>query len=67
LSVFHNQGEEYQTAEVEIATPLISNYGKHLRFTQEMTGNAEIITEDIRLIERFFNPVKALFRNKIMD
>ena len=29
-----------------------------------MTGEAEIITEDIRLLERFFNPIRALIKRK---
>jgi HlyD family secretion protein len=49
-------------AEVEFPVGLKTNYGKQLEFGQEMQGNAEIITEDIRLIERLFNPLKALFK-----
>ncbi len=29
-----------------------------------MTGEAEIITEDIRLLERFFNPIRALIKGR---
>lgn len=29
-------------------------YNKQIDFRQEMTGQTEIITEDLRLIERFF-------------
>jgi HlyD family secretion protein len=48
--------------EVEFPENLTTNYGKTLDFSQEMSGTAEIITEDVRLIERFFNPVRALVR-----
>jgi HlyD family secretion protein len=53
------------TAEIEIPDTLISNYGKQLKFSQEMTGTAEIITDDIRLLERFLNPLKSIWRNNI--
>ena len=53
------------TAEVEIPDTLISNYGKQLKFSQEMTGTADIITDDIRLLERFLNPLKSIWRNNI--
>jgi len=53
------------TAEVEIPNTLISNYGKHLKFSQEMTGTADIITDDIRLLERFLNPLKSIWRKNI--
>ena len=49
-------------AEVEFPNGLKTNYGKKLEFGQEMQGSAEIITDDIRLIERFFNPIKALLK-----
>ena len=53
------------TAEVEIPDTLISNYGKQLKFSQEMTGTADIITDDIRLLERFLNPLKSIWREKV--
>ena len=58
------QGAIY-TAEIEIPDTLISNYGKYLKFSQEMTGTAEIITDDIRLLERFFNPLKSVWKNGV--
>lgn len=52
-------------AEVEFPDGLVTNYGKQLEFAQEMQGSAEIITEDMRLIERFYNPIKALFKKHL--
>lgn len=52
-------------AEVEFSKGLKTNYGKQLEFGQEMQGSAEIITEDIRLIERLFNPIRALLKKHI--
>ncbi len=41
---------------------LTTTYKKELSFKSGMTGQAEIITEDIRLIERFVNPIKAVLK-----
>lgn len=47
---------------VDIALPqgLKTNYGKELPMTQEMKGSAEIVTEDLRLIERLIMPLKKI-------
>src|SRR5690606_16828152 len=42
---------------------LFTSYGKKIQFTQEMRGVAEIITEDLRLIERFFYQIRNIFNN----
>jgi HlyD family secretion protein len=48
--------------EVIFPDSLVTNYGKTLEFSQEMTGTAEIITEDLRLLDRFLNPIKAVIK-----
>jgi len=53
--------EEY-ILELNLPDTLVSNYGTALPFTQKMTGTAEIITEDLPLIARLFNPLKAIFK-----
>jgi len=55
----------YYTAEIDMPDVLISNYGKQLKFSQEMTGTAEIITDDVRLLERFLQPLKSILRNNM--
>jgi hypothetical protein len=47
---------------VELRFPkgLITNYGIELPSDRQLMGSAEIITEDIRLIVRFFNPIKRI-------
>lgn len=49
---------------VEVALPdgLKTSYGKELPFNQEMQGTAEIITEDIRLLARFFKPIISILK-----
>jgi len=48
--------------EVSLPKGLLTNYGKQLIFSQQMQGNAEIITENIRILERIFQPLKALLK-----
>jgi HlyD family secretion protein len=38
--------------QVSLVKGLVTNFNKKLQFSQEMSGTAEVITEDIRLIER---------------
>jgi HlyD family secretion protein len=52
-------------AEVEFPKGLTTNYGRQLELSQEMQGSAEIITADLRLIERIINPIKALLKNQM--
>ncbi len=47
---------------IDVALPdkLITTYNKEIPFKQEMRGVVEIITEDLRLIERFFYQFRNL-------
>ena len=56
-----NEGLYY--IDVELPKKLITSYQKEIQFKQEMRGAAEIITEDLRLIERFFYQFKSIFKN----
>lgn len=51
---------------VEISLPegMHTNYGKTLPLTREMKGTADIITADMRLIERLFMPLRKIFQNQ---
>jgi HlyD family secretion protein len=57
-------GDNQKAYMLEVVFPdkLKTNYGKELTFSQEMTGSAEIITEDLRLLDRFLNPIKAVIK-----
>lgn len=48
--------------DVELPKKLITNYNKEIVFTQEMKGAGEIVTEDLRLIERFFYQLRNIFK-----
>ena len=52
----------FYLVDVSLSTQLITSYNKELEFKQEMQGTAEIITEDLRLIERFFYQLKEAFK-----
>lgn len=49
---------------IEIVFPdgLITNYGKSLPVFYEMKATAEIVTDDSRLIQRFFQPLKKILK-----
>ena len=48
--------------DVDLPQKLITSYNKEIAFKQEMRGTAEIITEDLRLIERFFYQFKEVLK-----
>src|SRR5690606_38502499 len=54
--------EGFYYIDVELPKKLITSYNKKIDFKQEMRGSAEIITEDLRLIERFFYQLKDIFK-----
>ncbi|MFV0378183.1 MAG: HlyD family secretion protein [Mangrovibacterium sp.] len=54
-------------AEIDLPQNLKTNYNIPLVFSQEMQGDAEIVTEDLRLIQRFINPLKSLLRSNVLD
>lgn len=54
------------TYSVAVSFPngLVSTYNKEIPFIQDMDGEAEIITQDQRLISHFIQPIMSLFRNR---
>jgi HlyD family secretion protein len=51
--------------EIDLPNGLTTLYGKKLDFTQNMQGTAEIITEDLRLLQKIVNPFRYMIsRNK---
>ena len=59
----------YYTAEIGLPKGLRTFYGIDLEFKQEMQGNSEIITEDIRLLERIVRPLRYILNKntKVRD
>jgi len=60
ISLFPDKEGNY-LVDVTLDKELITSYNKKIEFQQEMSGKAEIITEDLRLIERFFYQLKNVF------
>ena len=52
------------TVEVEFPADLRTTYRRELPLIQQMDGTGEIITEEMRLIEQFIQPVVSLFKNR---
>jgi len=61
ISLFPDKLGNY-LVDVTLDEELITSYNKKIEFQQEMSGKAEIITEDLRLIERFFYQMKNVFK-----
>ncbi|MDL2223744.1 HlyD family secretion protein [Bacteroidales bacterium OttesenSCG-928-M06] len=53
------------TVEIRLPQNLETTYKKKLPYMPNMQGYADIITEDISLLERFFMPIKKVINKKI--
>ncbi len=53
----------YYLISVSLPKKLVTSYDKEIEFKQEMRGKAEIITEDLRLLERIFYQFKEIINN----
>ena len=53
--------EDSYQVEITLAKGMTSSYNKMLTFTPEMTGIAEIVTDDLRVMQRIFNQFNKLF------
>lgn len=51
----------YNTVEVELDDPLITTYNKEIKFTSELSGTAEIATQELSLLEHFMMPLRYLW------
>jgi len=61
ISIIPNKDGLY-LIDVTLPEKLVTSYNKEIDFKQEMRGTAEIITEDLRLIERFFYQFKKVLK-----
>lgn len=55
-----SEGNYY--VDVLLKKGLKTSYKKELKFDKELKGNAEIVTEDLRLIERFFYQIRKILK-----
>lgn len=54
----------FYAVDVSFPNGMKTNYGKLLPVFPQMRGNADIITENLRLIERFFMPIKKIIKKQ---
>ena len=54
--------EQVYIAEVTFPEGWTTSYGTRLEFGQQMQGIAEIITDDISLLQRLLNPLKSVLQ-----
>lgn len=52
--------DNFYYVEVQLKLPLITTYNKEIDFVRELQGTAEIITEELRLADRFFYGYRKL-------
>jgi HlyD family secretion protein len=57
--------DEYYTVEVELPEGLRTYYDIDIAYSQNMQGQAEILTDKKRLLERVLNPVKSAFTKQV--
>jgi len=57
-SSIHNN--KYYIVDVEFPNKLETSYKKDIKPSARMNGTAEIITNDISLLERFYSPLKSI-------
>lgn len=56
-----SDGGYYYTAEIALPNGLTTSYRKKLPYYPEMSGLAEIVTNDLSLLERIFLPIRKVF------
>lgn len=52
---------KYYTVDIELPNGLYTNYKKQLPYLPDMLAQADIVTENISLLERFFLPLKKIW------
>jgi multidrug efflux pump subunit AcrA (membrane-fusion protein) len=57
--------DNYYTVEVELPSGLRTYYGKTIVFSQNMQGDAEILTDKMRMLNRVLNPLRSVFTKQI--
>ena len=65
--LIEKSGKKKKIYIVEILLPkgLITSYNKELPYLLEMEGKAEIITDDLSLLERFLLPIKKVLKENL--
>lgn len=61
----NSQGKTYYTVEMELPKGLNTTYNIKLPYLPEMEAQADIVTEDMSILERFFMPIKKILTERI--
>lgn len=56
-----SQGADYYTVEIDLSQGLKTTYNKELPYLPEMQAQADIVTEDTSILERFFMPLRKIW------
>ncbi len=51
--------DDYYLVEVDLTNGLRTYYGKTIIFSQNMQGDAEILTDKMRILQRVLNPIRS--------
>lgn len=54
--------EKQYRVEFKLTNGMVSSYKKKFKYTPEMSGTADIITDDLRLTDRIFNKIAKIFK-----
>ncbi|MCK5067992.1 MAG: HlyD family efflux transporter periplasmic adaptor subunit [Bacteroidales bacterium] len=57
--------DDFYTVEVEFPSGLRTYYNKDLHFSQNMQGNAEILTDKKRMLQRVLNPIRSAISKQV--
>jgi multidrug resistance efflux pump len=57
--------DDFYTVEVELPNGLLSFYDIEIPFSQNMQGNAEILTDKKRLLTRVLNPIRSAISKQV--
>jgi HlyD family secretion protein len=57
--------DNYYMVEVELPNGLRTYYRRTITFSQNMQGDAEILTDKMRMLNRVLNPIKSAFTKQV--
>ncbi len=57
--------DSFYTVEVELTRGFKTSFGNILSYKNELSGTANIVTQDYRLLYRIFSPIKLIFNKNI--
>ena len=57
--------DNYYLVDVELPKGLRTYYGRTITFSQNMQGDAEILTDKMRMLNRVLNPIKSAFTKQV--